>query len=137
MTLVEKLSSICYLISVASPAFLKCGQISLGQQVSQTKMVLESPVDRVSSFFSHRPRHPPCLPSSFLPSFFFLFLCISFFLKHSYSKDYALAFVVKPNSVVVKEINECGSNRATCLKSFHFCKYCFYHNHLSAPSLLI
>lgn len=41
------------------------------------------------------------------------------------SKDYALAFVVKPNSLVVKEINEHGSNRATCLKSFHFCKYCF------------
>ena len=44
---------------------------------------------------------------------------------------------MKPNSVVVKEINEYGSNRATCLKSFHFCKYCFYHNQFSAPSLLI
>lgn len=32
---------------------------------------------------------------------------------------------MKLNSVVVKEINERGSNRATCLKSFHFCKYCF------------
>ena len=44
---------------------------------------------------------------------------------------------MKPNSVVVKEINEYGSNRATCLKSFHFCKYYFYHNQFSAPSLLI
>lgn len=123
--LVEKLSNVCYTISPPSPAFLKHSQISLGQRASQTKMVLESQADRVSSFFLPLPLVPLSLPSSFLPSFFFLFLFISFFLKHSYSKAYALAFVVKPNSVVVKEINERGSNRATCLKSFHFCKYCF------------
>ena len=123
--LVEKLSNVCYTISPPSPAFLKHSQISLGQRASQTKMVLESQADRVSSFFLPLPLVLLSLPSSFLPSFFFLFLFISFFLKHSYSKAYALAFVVKPNSVVVKEINERGSNRATCLKSFHFCKYCF------------
>ena len=78
--LVEKLSNICYTISPPSPAFLKRSQISLGQQASQTKMVLESQVDRVSSFFLPLPPLPLSLPSSFLPSFIFLSFSLYLFL---------------------------------------------------------
>ena len=75
--LVEKLSNICYTISPPSPAFLKCSQISLGQQASQTKMVLESQVDQVSSSFLPLPPLPLSLLSSFLHFSFFFSLFLS------------------------------------------------------------